>query len=302
MPADLLAVEKGAPTPAGFADALARAEMFRQARMAREILPEGIATKANAEPLPPAPEMGAALDAEVGRILGTEGDTLRVKADALAPKGTVFAEVRKLAHAAYQKFIGTEVVNEATGLKIQFDSTGRRKTMTGNEDMIRLVPSLPEMLRVAQPVRTGIDRGGDRTVKAWHRFRATVEVDDTPIVATMDVREKHDGSFHYSLLGKRDAGGGGFSSSEGADVKPGNLTAESPSRADLNIVPESGGSKGDLADLHTELEAADQGRRPRTSPSRGGWPCRRRSSDRRRPSASCSRSMATRCECTIRFL
>ncbi len=55
------------------------------------------------------------------------------------------------------------------------------------------------------------------------------------------------------MLGKRDAGEGGFSSSEGADGKSGNFTAENPSRVDLYIVPESDGSKGDLADLRAEL-------------------------------------------------
>jgi hypothetical protein len=131
--------------------------------------------------------------------------------------------------------------------------------MTGNEDMIRLVPALPELLRVAEPARVStLDVSGDRNIIAWHYLKAIADVDGRPVPVTMAVREKKDGSFHYSMVAKREeaAGGGGFSSPEGAG-KPEGLSAESPSRDVLNIVPESQVDKTELTQMRAELDAAD---------------------------------------------
>lgn len=79
---EILAREFGAADAPGLAEALQRAEILRQARVVRELLPEGIAprlTPAADMPAPAAgeritPEMQQALDSEVARIVEARGN------------------------------------------------------------------------------------------------------------------------------------------------------------------------------------------------------------------------------------
>lgn len=139
-----------------------------------------------------------------------EREPVHVDSEALAPKGTRIGDLRLRAHEFYKRLIGTEVVNEATGRSIKFDGTGRRKTMAAGEDLVRLVPALPELLKTAEPMGAPRpDRGGRSDILAWHAFRTVADVDGKPFAVVMTVREMRDGSYHYSLEGGPEGEGAG---------------------------------------------------------------------------------------------
>lgn len=177
-----------------------------------------------------------------------------VDTEKLAPRGTPFPEVRLRAIESYGKLRGTEVENEATGRAIQFDATGERKTIRAGEDLLRLVPSLPEMLRKAVPIGAPEpDRSGRSDIKAWHRFGVTVDDGDALMNVVLTVRELRNGSFHYSLNKDRNqltGGREGLPAPEDHGGAVGSSALEGPAASSVNIdlgppIRKGGGGPGE---------------------------------------------------------
>ena len=60
-----------------------------------------------------------------------------------------------------------------------------------------------------RPLDTQADRRGCRDMLAWHRYVTTVEVDGQRRNVMLSVRERPDGTFHYSPHRERDGAGAG---------------------------------------------------------------------------------------------
>ncbi|HEY6984134.1 hypothetical protein [Reyranella sp.] len=270
--------------PVDFAAALQRADLMRQARLVREhMMPEegaggrrGVLAApedAGGKPGSSALEGSTAgndylarIDREARALIagvpsGKE-TPLDLDSEVLAPRGTAFRELRRLARDAYNKFIKTTVKNEVTGHAIEFDALGQKKTLTVGEELIRLVPHLPELLRTAEPMGPPRpDKLGRPDIVAWHAFRKVVRVDGKPFAVVMTVRETGDGKFHYSLGGGPEpAGAGGLPAPEDRGDAVGSSARKAAPASDVNleIVPAERKSTP-IDDLAREHEQADQG-------------------------------------------
>ncbi len=103
---------------------------------------------------------------------------------------------------------GKAVTHEQTGLKIKFDGGGRRKISRLPNDMIHVVPAIPEIVRKGRYTGSEPDRKGRPNIKAWHYFVGTVEVAGRPVTVRLSIREMDNGKFMYSLDRQVDRGGG----------------------------------------------------------------------------------------------
>jgi hypothetical protein len=113
-----------------------------------------------------------------------------------------FEKLRDAASQHYQtKFVdtGLRVTNDATGVEIQFNKLGRKKTTQAGESLLKLVPALPDLLRKGTLLDTAPDLAGRPDVKAFHRYLAAADVGGERLDVVLVVREARDGTFHYAL-------------------------------------------------------------------------------------------------------
>jgi hypothetical protein len=173
----------------------------------------------------------------------------QLKGDELAPAGVPIAELRQAASGYYREhFVDADlkVRNAATGFEIAFSGRGQRKSTSGaGDDLLRLVPALPDMLRGAQLVGSGPDRLGRQSVRAVHTFASAVELDGRRIDVIMHVRETGDGKFHYSLYKDQPDEGPGT----GQEGRRANTLDQEGTLPALEVVP---------GDLNIERAPADR--------------------------------------------
>ena len=137
-----------------------------------------------------------------GRPAGPAGAAARITGTELAPLDAPFPVLRRRAEDWYNAKLvdtGATVTNVHDGRVIRFERAGAGKTNTAGEDILRMVSAIPDMLRAGRPLDTRPDRRGRSNVIAWHRYAATVDVGDQRRNVTLTVRERTDGTYHYSL-------------------------------------------------------------------------------------------------------
>ena len=143
---------------------------------------------------------------------GTEAAPVRLTGEELVPFNAPFDDLRDAALDWYNDNLvdtGFTVTNEHDGRVIRFERAGARKTKSAGEGILRLVPAIPEMLRLGLPLDSRPDRKGRPEIRAWHRYAATAETGGVQQTATLTVRERPDGTFHYSLHREAESAGTG---------------------------------------------------------------------------------------------
>jgi len=94
---------------------------------------------------------------------------------------------------------GKVVTHEQTGIQIRFDRRGRNKLATLRDDLMRVVPAIPEILRKGRYEGPKPETKGRRHILRWHYFVGTVGVAGAPVTVRLAVRELRNGKFLYSL-------------------------------------------------------------------------------------------------------
>ena len=153
----------------------------------------------------------------------TERVAVRLTGEELAPFDAPRDVLRAAALRWYNENLvdtGLTVTNEHDGRVIRFEHPGARKTKTGGDDILRLVPAIPEMLRTGRLLDSRPDRKGRRETLAWHRYMVVAEVGGQKRNVTLTVRERTDGTFHYSLHRKVESTGGGSKKTARRSSKP----------------------------------------------------------------------------------
>ena len=129
----------------------------------------------------------------------------------LGREGIPLAILRGRARRWYRENLvepGRTVVNENDGREIAFERAGARKTVVGGEELLRIVPAIPDILRRGRAVGAPEPDNKGRAGTTWHRYGGTVEVDGRPVNVLLTVRERPDGTFHYSLQHHAEVGAG----------------------------------------------------------------------------------------------
>ena len=138
---------------------------------------------------------------------------IRLTGEELVPLDAAFGDLRDVAFDWYNENLvdaGVTVTNEHDGRVIRFERAGAEKTQRVGEDLLRTVPAIPEMLQTGRPLEPQPDRGRRPEIRAWHSYAATAEIGGEQRKMILTVRERRDGSFHYSL--HHDVGGAGAGS------------------------------------------------------------------------------------------
>ena len=142
---------------------------------------------------------------------------VRLTGEELAPFDVPIGDLRAAALNWYNENLvdtGLTVTNEHDGRAIRFEPAGAQKTERVGEGLLRAVPAIPEMLRTGRPLGSQPDRKGREVIRAWHRYAAAAEVGGRRHDAVLVVRERPDGTFHYSLQHYSDSAGAGSSTSQ----------------------------------------------------------------------------------------
>ncbi|SEN87057.1 hypothetical protein SAMN04489859_102010 [Paracoccus alcaliphilus] len=116
-------------------------------------------------------------------------------------KGATLPERQRAAINWFRdNLVGQTIENKQTGFQISFNMSGAKETVqrTG-DDILALIPTLPDILANADYQGSEPDRKGRPSIKAVHRFSAPVEVDGRVERVFAIVRETTSGKFHYRL-------------------------------------------------------------------------------------------------------
>ncbi len=107
--------------------------------------------------------------------------------------------LRKKARAyAFEHFAGTEVTVESTGETVAITRTGiRHGTRSQNPHKLKAVVALPGLLADAEKIAVETDRKGRPEVKAYHRYRSTIDVGGQIHRIGLVVRETQEGKKYY---------------------------------------------------------------------------------------------------------
>ena len=192
-----------------------------QALLGRRETPQDPQTDAVAPPPPRATETDAGEAPDVPGAAADIRPAIRLTGEELVSFDSSFQDLRDAALDWYNENLvdtGVTVTNEHDGRVIRFERAGAQKTKSAGEDILRLVPAVPEMLRTGRLIDTRADRKGRRETLAWHRYAALAEVGGRRRNVTLTVRERPDGTFHYSL--HRKAPGVGPRDREEIQLKP----------------------------------------------------------------------------------
>jgi hypothetical protein len=91
------------------------------------------------------------------------------------------------------------VLNKDQDFEIEFNGTSIDKSTNVTDELLKLTPALPDMLRDATLLRREQDRRSRSTVKAIYRFVSAANLGNKRIDVELIVRETKDGRFQYSM-------------------------------------------------------------------------------------------------------
>lgn len=213
-----------------------------------------------------APEQVQAIDRQARALIaGTPtGRTVVSASTKTLGKDLSLPDLRRAAMEHYRGTLeGTTVKNEITGREITFDGTGRRKSVTGKgSDLLHLVPELPALLRTARPEGAPMPDTRQRgDIVAVHQFRASAALDGSNFDVILTVRERKDGSYHYTLNKDRgESAGGGAEAPRPEPPEGGKDTDLEVSAGPLNMdrTRTQNNASDHLTQAARELDQADE--------------------------------------------
>lgn len=129
-----------------------------------------------------------------------------ISSDLLAPLGSDIRVLRKAALDYYREKLQTTSVEHPDLGEIHFTGRGRRhmRFSSANEDKLRLVPALPDILRSGEVI-SSLDNVKDRQdVISYHRILAPVELDGQTLFVVAVVERRKDGKLYYDHAAGRD--------------------------------------------------------------------------------------------------
>jgi hypothetical protein len=97
--------------------------------------------------------------------------------------------------------VGQVVINEITRFPIEISWSGIKKATSGprNDELMKLIPALPEMLERGRYVGAFPDNKGRIDIKAYHVFESGADLAGNPSRTLIFVRERIDGKFFYDF-------------------------------------------------------------------------------------------------------
>ena len=114
---------------------------------------------------------------------------------------TDIRDLGRKAEAWYRKnMLGSTVINEKSGMVIEFNNTGAKKIGGRKGDiLLRIVPALESILQKGDLTQSEPDSKGNTDIAAWHTITATVSLAGKPHYVVAKIKETRDGKFHYDL-------------------------------------------------------------------------------------------------------
>lgn len=186
----------------------------------------------------------AGLDAEAPAFQAT-GDPIagRLSGDELG-KGLPVDALRREARKLIQGWARSKlkVTNAATGMVIGFDRASFEKAPAQvGEDLLRLIPAIPEMLRTGALLRT--IPGNRPGVARAHLFTSAAELAGNRIDTVLYVHEKNTGEMFYSLHKDRGGAAGRLGASPGVASEEAVDPLGVGGRPGEDVSPEGAGDK-----------------------------------------------------------